>query len=184
MLHLARRGNDQKRYGDGPIGAASFTGKYRRTRLFVFTLGYSRKSVRLPNNTSYMNASPRVALALVGSHFLGEVWVTGIALEIEAALGDDVRVSWRARSGRCAGAEMGEPPPGRWPGEHASPRPFQAGRPERAEATRKVPGARKAAACRRRRVSTRRYTPPIRRDILISSVAPYSHITRGRPYAR
>ena len=28
------------------------TGKYRRTRLFVFTLGYSRKSVRLLTFTS------------------------------------------------------------------------------------------------------------------------------------
>jgi hypothetical protein len=43
-----------------------------------------------------MNASTRVALVLVGSHFLGEVWVTGIALEIDAPLSDDVRVSWRA----------------------------------------------------------------------------------------
>ena len=34
-------------YGDGPDGAASRDGKYRRTRLFVLTLGYSRKSVRL-----------------------------------------------------------------------------------------------------------------------------------------
>jgi transposase len=34
-------------YGDGPMVRHSLTGKYRRTRLFVFTLGYSRKSVRL-----------------------------------------------------------------------------------------------------------------------------------------
>ena len=34
-------------YGDGPMVRHPITGKYRRTRLFVFTLGYSRKSVRL-----------------------------------------------------------------------------------------------------------------------------------------
>lgn len=33
--------------GDGPMVRHPLTGKYRRTRLFVFTLGYSRKSVRL-----------------------------------------------------------------------------------------------------------------------------------------
>src|SRR5262249_62250417 len=34
-------------YGDGPMVRYPVTGKYRRTRLFVLTLGYSRKSVRL-----------------------------------------------------------------------------------------------------------------------------------------
>ena len=34
-------------YGDGRHGPVSGHGKYRRTRLFVFTLGYSRKSARL-----------------------------------------------------------------------------------------------------------------------------------------
>ena len=34
-------------YGEGPMVRHPDTGKYRRTRLFVFTLGYSRKSVRL-----------------------------------------------------------------------------------------------------------------------------------------
>ena len=34
-------------YGDGPMARDPATGKYRRTRLFVMTLGYSRKSVRL-----------------------------------------------------------------------------------------------------------------------------------------
>jgi transposase len=34
-------------YGDGPMVRDATTGKYRRTRLFVMTLGYSRKSVRL-----------------------------------------------------------------------------------------------------------------------------------------
>jgi transposase len=33
--------------GDGPMVRDPRTGKYRRTRLFVMTLGYSRKSVRL-----------------------------------------------------------------------------------------------------------------------------------------
>ncbi len=34
-------------YGTGPMVRESPGGKYRRTRLFVLTLGYSRKSVRL-----------------------------------------------------------------------------------------------------------------------------------------
>ena len=34
-------------YGEGPMVRDPDTGKYRRTRLFVLTLGYSRKSVRL-----------------------------------------------------------------------------------------------------------------------------------------
>ena len=39
-------------YGDGPMVRHPDTGKYRRTRLFVLTLGYSRKSVRLLTFTS------------------------------------------------------------------------------------------------------------------------------------
>jgi hypothetical protein len=35
-------------YGTGPMVRDPATGKYRRTRLFVLTLGCSRKSVRLP----------------------------------------------------------------------------------------------------------------------------------------
>ena len=34
-------------YGDGPMVRDGSTGRYRRTRLFVLTLGYSRKAVRL-----------------------------------------------------------------------------------------------------------------------------------------
>jgi transposase len=34
-------------YGDGPMVRHPQTGQYRRTRLFVLTLGYSRKAVRL-----------------------------------------------------------------------------------------------------------------------------------------
>ncbi len=34
-------------YGEGPMVRNAATGKYRRVRLFVFTLGYSRKAVRL-----------------------------------------------------------------------------------------------------------------------------------------
>lgn len=35
-------------YGSGPLVRDTDRGKYRRTRLFVLTLGYSRKAVRLP----------------------------------------------------------------------------------------------------------------------------------------
>ena len=34
-------------YGEGPMVRDPASGKYRRTRLFVLTLGYSRKAVRL-----------------------------------------------------------------------------------------------------------------------------------------
>ena len=34
-------------YGSGPMVREAHSGKYRRTRIFVLTLGYSRKSVRL-----------------------------------------------------------------------------------------------------------------------------------------
>src|SRR5262249_21965325 len=34
-------------YGSGPMVRDRHSGKYRRTRLFVMTLGYSRRSVRL-----------------------------------------------------------------------------------------------------------------------------------------
>ena len=34
-------------YGEGPMVRHPTTGKYRRTRLFILTLGYSRKSIRL-----------------------------------------------------------------------------------------------------------------------------------------
>ena len=34
-------------YGDGPMVRDPNTGKYRRMRMFVMTLGHSRKSVRL-----------------------------------------------------------------------------------------------------------------------------------------
>jgi transposase len=34
-------------YGDGPMVRDPVSGKYRRTRLFVMTLGFSRKSIRL-----------------------------------------------------------------------------------------------------------------------------------------
>ena len=34
-------------YGEGPMVRDPATGKYKRTRLFVLTLGYSRKAVRL-----------------------------------------------------------------------------------------------------------------------------------------
>ena len=37
----------QTDYGSGPMVRDAQSGKYRRTRLFVLTLGYSRKSVRL-----------------------------------------------------------------------------------------------------------------------------------------
>ena len=47
VIETAPGEESQVDYGDGPMVRHPETGKYRRTRLFVMTLGYSRKSVRL-----------------------------------------------------------------------------------------------------------------------------------------
>jgi transposase len=47
VIQTAAADESQVDYGTGPMVRDPATGKYRRTRLFVLTLGYSRKSVRL-----------------------------------------------------------------------------------------------------------------------------------------
>jgi len=47
VIETAPGEETQVDYGTGPWSAMPASGKYRRTRLFVLTLGYSRKSVRL-----------------------------------------------------------------------------------------------------------------------------------------
>ena len=47
MIETAPGEEAQVDYGTGPMVRDPHSGKYRRTRLFVLTLGYSRKSVRL-----------------------------------------------------------------------------------------------------------------------------------------
>jgi transposase len=47
VIETAAGEEAQVDYGSGPMVRDSGSGKYRRTRLFVLTLGYSRKSVRL-----------------------------------------------------------------------------------------------------------------------------------------
>jgi len=47
VIQTAPGEEGQVDYGDGPMVRHPESGKYRRTRLFVFTLGCSRKSVRL-----------------------------------------------------------------------------------------------------------------------------------------
>ena len=47
MIETAPGEEAQVDYGTGPMVRDPGSGKYRRTRLFVLTLGYSRKSVRL-----------------------------------------------------------------------------------------------------------------------------------------
>jgi transposase len=47
VIETAAGEESQVDYGTGPMVRDPQTGKYRRTRLFVLTLGYSRKSVRL-----------------------------------------------------------------------------------------------------------------------------------------
>jgi|GEM_PF-1982854 len=61
-------------YGSGPMVCDAQSGKYRRTRLFVLTLGYSRKSVRLLAATpTSLSGSFQLAVALRVD--LGCVWV-------------------------------------------------------------------------------------------------------------
>src|SRR6266404_1994440 len=45
-------------YGTGPMVRDPQTGKYRRTRLFVLTLGYSRKAVRLLTSAPALASGP------------------------------------------------------------------------------------------------------------------------------
>jgi transposase len=47
VIHSAPGEEGQVDYGSGPMVREAQSGKYRRTRLFVLTLGYSRKAVRL-----------------------------------------------------------------------------------------------------------------------------------------
>src|SRR5207244_6897300 len=47
VIQTAPGEEGQVDYGDGPMVRHPATGKYRRTRLFLLTLGYSRKSIRL-----------------------------------------------------------------------------------------------------------------------------------------
>ena len=47
VIETAPGEETQVDYGSGPMVRDAASGKYRRTRLFVLTLGYSRKSVRL-----------------------------------------------------------------------------------------------------------------------------------------
>jgi len=47
VIRTAPGDEGQVDYGEGPMVRDVATGKYRRTRLFVMTLGHSRKSVRL-----------------------------------------------------------------------------------------------------------------------------------------
>jgi transposase len=47
VIETAPGEESQVDYGSGPMVRHSGSGKYRRTRLFVLTLGYSRKAVRL-----------------------------------------------------------------------------------------------------------------------------------------
>ena len=56
VIHTEAGQEGQVDYGEGPMVRQPETGKYRRTRLFVFTLGHSRKSVRLLSASSRARA--------------------------------------------------------------------------------------------------------------------------------
>jgi transposase len=58
-------------YGEGPMVRWAPTGTYRRTRLFVFTLGYSRKAVRLlvwPVECAGLGRAPRAGVSSARRH--------------------------------------------------------------------------------------------------------------------
>ena len=83
-------------YGEGPMVCHPDTGKYRRTRLFVLTLGYSRKGVRL-----------LVLMNLQLHHVLTDVTgVTGVAILRDIVAGEtDSAVLARHRDPRCKATE-------------------------------------------------------------------------------
>ena len=54
-------------YGDGPMVRWPETGKYRRTRLFLLTLGCSRKAVRLLAGSR----APRSGVSCTSARFVG-----------------------------------------------------------------------------------------------------------------
>ena len=56
-------------YGTGPMVRDPQSGKYRRTRLFVMTLGYSRKAVRLltvPLQFAHLGRAARESISSTG----------------------------------------------------------------------------------------------------------------------
>ena len=58
-------------YGEGPMVRDADTGKYKRTRLFVLTLGYSRKAVRLlvhRSSAQVLGQVARAGLPAAGRH--------------------------------------------------------------------------------------------------------------------
>jgi transposase len=56
-------------WGEGPMVRDASSGKYRRTRLFVFVLAHSRKAVRLLATTS-----TRITLGWCGDPVLPPTW--------------------------------------------------------------------------------------------------------------
>ena len=61
VIETAAGEEAQVDYGTGPMVRDPQSGKYRRTRIFVMTLGYSRKSVRLLSFRSSTRILGRVA---------------------------------------------------------------------------------------------------------------------------
>ena len=71
VITTARGEEAQVDYGEGPMVRHPDTGKYRRTRLFVLTLGYSRKAVRFllwRSSTRVWAELPRARLPPAGGH--------------------------------------------------------------------------------------------------------------------
>ena len=61
-------------YGTGPMVRDPQSGKYRRTRLFVLTLGYSRKAVRLlgvPLQLTHLGGAAREGFSPIGRRRAG-----------------------------------------------------------------------------------------------------------------
>jgi transposase len=67
VINTAPGEESQVDYGTGPMVRDPQSGKYRRTRLFVMTLGYSRKSVRF----LVFRSSTRVGRSCTSGPFVG-----------------------------------------------------------------------------------------------------------------
>src|SRR5262249_39086491 len=83
-------------YGSGPLVRDSGSGKYRRTRLFVLTLGYSRKAVRLLG----FGSSSRIWAELHEKAFRRLGGVTRLVV-FDYVPGNIIKVLWRAALCDC-----------------------------------------------------------------------------------
>jgi transposase len=91
IIQTAPGEESQVDYGTGPMVRDAQTGKYRRTGLFVLTLGFSRKSVRL----LCFHSSARIWAELHEQAFRRLGGTTRVVV-LDFAPGNKIEVLWRA----------------------------------------------------------------------------------------